>query len=658
MKLRTILIIAFSSICIVSSGIVSLVADNTIQNQTTQKIEEELQSDTNQLASDINGWMMGKSNIVESISSLMNEGVGKEFTAEYLNQVLHTEQNKGSVSDLYIGTSDGTMIDGSLWVPDADYDPRTRPWYEAGKDAERTVFTEAYLDQVTNKWAISIAHPIKSDTGTLHGVLAMDILIDTITQQVSTHTLGETGYAFMVDANGVFIAHKDASLLNTNIKDLEGMKEIADKLLSSESGLESYTYENQDKILVFRKLPTTSWIIAVTIDQKEAYAELIKSRSSFVIIILFVSLAVITAGLYAANKITKPIKLLTKDAQRVAEGDLRIQIIPAGAKEIQELSAAFHIMTDNISKLVSNISNAANLVTQSSSEINEMAGTTKAISDEIARTANELAQGAQNQAESVSVGAGMVSDMSVAIDQITASSKDSHDMIMDVSKSVFSGVKVVDKQVSLMQQNRESTEKVGRAMALLEEKSHEIQDIVDIIGGIAGQTNLLALNAAIEAARAGENGKGFAVVADEVRKLAEKSSSSSRDIEKLLQDIQEKTVQSVKDVADVRTIVVEQEASLGETRKLYQEIQESVNKIVEQTILISDETKRLLSQSENVSNAISDVAAVTEESAAATEEVASATTEQSESVVHISEEAVKLVREAKELMNAVSSFKI
>ena len=64
MKLRTILIIVISSVCIISTGIVAIVADNTMQKQTSKKIEAELGGETNELASDINGWMLGKGQAV------------------------------------------------------------------------------------------------------------------------------------------------------------------------------------------------------------------------------------------------------------------------------------------------------------------------------------------------------------------------------------------------------------------------------------------------------------------------------------------------------------------------------------------------------------------------------------------------------------------
>ncbi len=658
MKLRTLLTIVISSVVIVSAGAITLIADRAIQQQTTKKIEAELSSETNELASDINGWMIGKAQTVSSIASLMKSGITETITPEYLNPILHTMDNEGVVSDFYVGTVDGVMIDGSLWVPGAEYDPRTRLWYETAKDTDMVIFTEPYQDMVTGLWAISIAQAIRSDDGTLFGVAAMDILLDTITQRVSTETIGETGYAYILDNKGVFLASPNADLVNTSIYDIAGLEEASAYIMSEQSGIKEYNLNNVDKITVFRHIPTTGWVIAYTIDKTEAYAELTKNRISFILVILVIFVLVLITGVFAASKIANPIKKLTQSAKKAADGDLRIEITPSGASEIKDLGTAFQVMILNIATLVSDIGKAADSVTTTSTQIHGLADNTKFISEEIAKTINELALGAQNQAESASTGSGQVSEMSAAIRQITESSKTSQTMIQDVNKSVINGVTVVEKQGLLMKQNQESTQKVGHAISLLEEKSYEIQKIVNVIGEIADQTNLLALNAAIEAARAGEHGRGFAVVAEEVRTLAEQSAASSSDIENLLRDIQEKTLQSVEEVGEVQKIVSAQQASLEETKHLYENIQEAVRKIVDQTILINEETVRLQEQSGRVSTSIEAVAAVTEENAAATEEVASATAEQSTSVTHISEQVSVLVSEAKSLMTAVSTFHV
>jgi methyl-accepting chemotaxis protein len=81
---------------------------------------------------------------------------------------------------------------------------------------------------------------------------------------------------------------------------------------------------------------------------------------------------------------------------------------------------------------------------------------------------------------------------------------------------------------------------VVATMALINDSSRRIVDIIGVIDGIAFQTNILALNAAVEAARAGEHGRGFAVVASEIRSLSQRSADAAKEIKQLIGDSVEK----------------------------------------------------------------------------------------------------------------------
>jgi methyl-accepting chemotaxis protein len=146
----------------------------------------------------------------------------------------------------------------------------------------------------------------------------------------------------------------------------------------------------------------------------------------------------------------------------------------------------------------------------------------------------------------------------------------------------------------------DSVSSTAKRVEELGKSSDQIGRIVNVINDIADQTNLLALNAAIEAARAGEQGRGFAVVADEVRKLAERTSSATKEIAKMIQTLQSETQVAV--------------TAMEEGRK-------RVDEGVQTTAQAGNSLKEIIGTSENVGSVITQIATAASQQSSATEQI-------------------------------------
>ncbi|GEM_PF-3903072 len=134
-----------------------------------------------------------------------------------------------------------------------------------------------------------------------------------------------------------------------------------------------------------------------------------------------------------------------------------------------------------------------------------------------------LADIAENLRDVTKEQAGMIEEVSHALDEIDRTSRQNLQSAQDGENS-FKKTKQATNEAVLKMKG------LNEAMAAIGSSSEQITKVIKVIDDIAFQTNLLALNASVEAARAGESGKGFAVVAEEVRALAQRSGKAAREI--------------------------------------------------------------------------------------------------------------------------------
>ncbi|KDN58106.1 methyl-accepting chemotaxis protein [Exiguobacterium sp. AB2] len=245
------------------------------------------------------------------------------------------------------------------------------------------------------------------------------------------------------------------------------------------------------------------------------------------------------AGYFLQRMVTVPLRLLAREVDVVASGDLTRDDLEALTRdEIGQLMVGFNGMKLNLRELIDEVSRNAQEITAQSEELyastEEMSSQTEETTRMIERVVEETVAQAREATGSVKA----VAAADEGVDQIARS-------IGTISEDVSTSLKLAEDGGETIQQAKQEvlaleteTRLTGESIATLKQQSDEIALITEVIQSITDQTNLLALNAAIEAARAGEQGKGFAVVAEEVRKLAEQSKQSATQIAGLIESIQ------------------------------------------------------------------------------------------------------------------------
>jgi methyl-accepting chemotaxis protein len=206
------------------------------------------------------------------------------------------------------------------------------------------------------------------------------------------------------------------------------------------------------------------------------------------------------------------------------------------------------------------------------------------------------------------------------------------------------GERVVTDNVTSTRRALAAVVATGSAVGELSDSIGKISEVTKVIKEIADQTNLLALNAAIEAARAGEQGRGFAVVADEVRKLAERTTASTADIAKMIQNVQAKTGAAVSAMATVSRDV---ETGAQQAEQLNDAFQRIVSA-----------TDRLTRLSEEIADGSREQSKVAQQTAQSMEMISGVSERTNNAVTTVAETAQDTAATAERLKTTVGRFRL
>jgi methyl-accepting chemotaxis protein len=502
----------------------------------------------------------------------------------------------------------------------------------AGRDH---FISEVYPSLLRGNPIFVVAAPVRAGDDVLGSVIVAPRM-DAFTEQFFDRArIGETGYLLMLDGRGQVISHPRKEWI------LDGdaaarMKPIMDRIRANETSFDA-TFEGRRR--AYTATPFSSedfhvlhnWHVVSSRDRGEIVGE---ARDQLVRLAYFmaaIGLIVVATILWVTQRlIRQPLVALTRAADRVAAGDLRVDIAPAGrCDEIGMLNQAIRRMTESLRSQTRMVGQSANVLDHSVRRIQEasrdqetLVQENRATTAEVAASANQISATARN---------------------LAAAMRGVHEVSAETQAGADAGQASLAALQETMRRVLEATGDVAGRLEDISARAGSIGSVVTAIAKVADQTNLLSLNAALEAEKAGDAGVGFGVVAREIRRLADQTALATLDIERIVKEMQ----QAVRaGVGDMERFIADVQGGAGAADDAHRRM-----------IAILGQVKALAPRFEEVHGGMREQSQGAEEISLAMRQISEAAQQTTEGLSRVNQATEDLRRASAELQSQVAHFK-
>lgn len=389
---------------------------------------------------------------------------------------------------------------------------------------------------------------------------------------------------------------------------------------------------------------------------------LINERTSHIVI---VELVMIVLAIIVIFLLTKGIQMGLQAAEKavhgLSNGDLTVAVESKAMRrndELGDMTKGVAVLMNQLLEVVNHIRTSSEQLLKSGTDLSNMATQTSSTADDISKAIEEISQGAVSQADEIERASHEVDTMGQLIGHIADNVAELDQGTQEIKGSSDRSIDIIRDLTESNDRSMEAVRHISSQVNATNESALKIRAAVDLITSIAEETNLLSLNASIEAARAGEQGRGFAVVAGQIQKLAEQSNESAGSIADIIGELLKDSENSVQVMEEVQKIMNEQQEKLQATRKQIAEVGDGISGAAQAAGMIRQQTEHCNSARANVADVISNLSAISEQNAASTEETTASMEEMNAAINLLAESARQLQELSKSLEEDVSFFRV